>query len=66
MEGTIKTGMGVKLMASGASYDVLECGHLLPLGMEPCDSLSAGEVGYFTASIKKREGYPCRRYGDTG
>ena len=39
-------------MASGASYEVLECGHLLPLGMEPCGELIAGEVGYFTASIK--------------
>ena len=44
--------MNVKLMASGATYQVLECGHLLPLGMEPCDELIAGEVGYFTASIK--------------
>ncbi|MEQ2444190.1 translation elongation factor 4 [Pseudoflavonifractor sp. CLA-AP-H29] len=52
MEGTIKTGMTVKMMASGASYDVIECGHLLPLGMEPCKELIAGEVGYFIASIK--------------
>ena len=52
MEGTVKTGMKVKMMASGATYDVLECGHLLPLGMEPCQELIAGEVGYFTASIK--------------
>ena len=52
MEGTIKTGMKVKMMAPGASYEVLECGHLLPLGMEPCGELIAGEVGYFTASIK--------------
>ena len=52
MEGTIKTGMSVKLMASGATYQVLECGHLLPLGMESCKELIAGEVGYFTASIK--------------
>ena len=52
MEGTIKTGMRVKMMASGASYEVLECGHLLPLRMEPCGELIAGEVGYFTASIK--------------
>ena len=52
MEGTIRTGMTVRMMASGASYQVLECGHLLPLGMEPCNELIAGEVGYFTASIK--------------
>ena len=42
MEGTIKTGMKVKMMAPGASYEVLECGHLLPLGMEPCGELIAG------------------------
>ncbi len=42
----------MKMMASGASYQVVECGYLLPLGMEPCECLRAGEVGYFTASIK--------------
>ena len=52
MEGSIRTGMPVKMMASGGKYEVLECGHLLPLGMEPCQELIAGEVGYFTASIK--------------
>ena len=52
MEGRIAAGMPVKLMASGAQYEVLECGHLLPIGMEPCQELIAGEVGYFTASIK--------------
>ena len=52
MEGTIRTGTKVRLMASGAEYEVLECGYLKPLGMEKTDALSAGEVGYFTASIK--------------
>jgi len=52
MSGTVKTGMKVRMMASGAAYDVLECGHLLPLGLEPCAELIAGEVGYLTASIK--------------
>ena len=52
MEGTVKTGMKVRLMASGAEYEVLECGYLKPLGMEKTDALMAGEVGYFTASIK--------------
>ena len=52
MEGTLRTGMDVRFMASGAEYDVLECGHLLPLGMEACGELIAGEVGYFNASIK--------------
>ncbi len=62
MEGTLRTGQQVKMMASGATYPVIECGHLLPLGMEPCDSLQAGEVGYFTASIKNVKD---TRVGDT-
>ena len=62
MEGRLKVGQTVKMMASGASYQVIECGHLLPLGLEPCDSLEAGEVGYFTASIKNVKD---TRVGDT-
>ena len=52
MEGSIRTGMDVKMMASGAIYKVVECGHMLPIGLDPCGELRAGEVGYFTASIK--------------
>ena len=52
MEGTVKKGMNIRMMASGAQYQVLECGLLRPLGYEVCDSLSAGQVGYLTASIK--------------
>ena len=62
MEGTLRTGQQVKMMASGATYQVIECGHLLPLGMKPCDKLEAGEVGYFTASIKNVKD---TRVGDT-
>ena len=62
MEGMLRPGMQVKLMASGAQYGVVECGHLLPLGLEPCDGLEAGEVGYFTASIKNVQD---TRVGDT-
>ena len=62
MEGTLRTGQQVKMMASGATYQVVECGHLLPLGMKPCDKLEAGEVGYFTASIKNVKD---TRVGDT-
>ena len=51
-EGRIRTGQTIRLMATGAQYSVVECGHLLPLGLEPCAELEAGEVGYFTASIK--------------
>ena len=52
MNGVIRPGMDVKMMATGAQYKVVECGHLAPKGMLPCDGLGAGEVGYFTASIK--------------
>ena len=52
MEGSIRKGQTIRLMASGAEYTILECGYLKPLGNEPADCLRAGEVGYFTASIK--------------
>ncbi len=48
----IKKGMPIRMMASGAEYQILECGFLRPLGYEPCEQLQAGQVGYFTASIK--------------
>ena len=51
-EGTLKTGMDVRLMASGAEYKVVEVGHMGALRLCPCDELKAGDVGYFTASIK--------------
>ena len=62
MEGTIRPGMQVRLMASGAQYSVLDCGYLRPLGMESAPELSAGEVGWFTASIKTVKD---TRVGDT-
>ena len=51
-QGTIHKGQTIRLMASGAEYTILECGYLKPLGNEPTEALQAGEVGYFTASIK--------------
>ena len=51
-QGTIRRGQTIRLMATGAQYTILECGYLKPLGFEPCEALQAGEVGYFTASIK--------------
>ncbi len=52
MEGVLKQGMEVKMMSGGAIYKVVETGYMHPKGMEPTDALGAGEVGYFTASIK--------------
>ena len=51
-QGTLRRGQTIRLMATGAQYTILECGYLKPLGNEPTDALQAGEVGYFTASIK--------------
>ena len=51
-QGSIRRGQTVRMMATGAQYTILECGYLKPLGNEPTDALQAGEVGYFTASIK--------------
>ena len=52
MDGTIRPGMEVKMMATGAVFKVIECGLMRPLGLEPAKQLEAGQVGYFTASIK--------------
>ena len=52
MEGTVSKGMNIRMMASKAQYQVLECGLLRPLGYEPAQEIRAGQVGYFTASIK--------------
>ncbi len=52
VDGQLHTGDRVRMMASGAEYDVIECGHLLPKSYRPEEGLYAGEVGYFTASIK--------------
>ena len=50
-EGTLRTGMRMKLMATGSEFDVVEIGHLSP-GYVPCNELKAGDVGYVSASIK--------------
>ena len=60
--GTLRRGMEVTMMFTGASYKVLEVGHLRPIGLDPCDELGCGDVGYFTASIKNVED---TRVGDT-
>ena len=60
--GTLRRGMEVTLMSTGASSKVLEVGHLRPIGLDPCDELGCGDVGYFTASIKNVED---TRVGDT-
>ena len=51
-EGLVRPGMDIRMMATGATYKVVEVGTMSPLGLTPGASLAAGEVGYITASIK--------------
>lgn len=62
MDGTVKTGDNIRFMATGREDDVVEVGYFGAGRFIPCDELSAGMVGYITASIKDvRE----TRVGDT-
>ncbi|MBO5009313.1 MAG: elongation factor 4 [Clostridia bacterium] len=51
-DGQVKAGDKIRLMSTGAEFEVFEVGTMEPFGLTKCDSLSAGEVGYITASIK--------------
>ncbi len=61
-DGRLKRGTKVKMMATGAVAEVVEVGYFGPGQFIPCDELSAGMVGYFTASIKNIRD---ARVGDT-
>lgn len=61
-DGTIRKGSKVKMMATGKEFDVVEVGIFGPGRFLPADELSAGMVGYFTASIKN---VADTRVGDT-
>ncbi len=61
-EGTLKVGDSVKMMATGASFDVVEVGYFGAGQFIPCGELPAGMVGYMTASIKNVRD---TRVGDT-
>ena len=52
IDGTLRAGEKIRLMARGTEFEVVEVGTMEPFGLAKCDSLSAGEVGYITASIK--------------
>ncbi len=51
MEGTVKTGMKIQMMSTGKKFEVTEVGVMAPTQV-PVDKLSAGDVGYITASMK--------------
>ncbi len=62
MEGTVKKGTKIKMMATGATAEVVELGIFGPGQFLPCEELSAGMVGYITASLKNVKD---TRVGDT-
>lgn len=61
-EGTVKVGTTIQMMATGAKADVVEVGYFGAGQFIPCDELSAGMVGYITASLKNVQD---TRVGDT-
>ena len=61
-DGTVRPGDRIRMMGTGAEFQVVEVGHMRALTHEPCGELSAGEVGYITASIKN---VADTRVGDT-
>ena len=61
-EGTIKKGTKIRMMATGAEFDTVEVGYFGAGQFIPCDELTAGMVGYITASIKNVRD---TRVGDT-
>ena len=62
MEGKVQKGTRIRLMATGASFEVVEVGYFGAGQLIPCEELSAGMVGYLTASIKNVKD---TRVGDT-
>ena len=51
-DGQVKSGDKIKLMSNDATFDVVDVGFMTAFGLQKCETLSAGEVGYITASIK--------------
>ena len=62
MDGTLKAGERIRMMNTGAEFDVVSVGYMAPFGLTQADCIRAGEVGYITASIKSISD---TRVGDT-
>jgi GTP-binding protein LepA len=62
VDGSLKAGERIRLMSTGAEFDVVEVGRMNPFGLKKCECLRAGDVGYITASIKN---VADTRVGDT-
>ena len=52
LDGTVREGTKIRMMNTGAEFDVVEVGYMSAFGLVPAKQISAGEVGYITASIK--------------
>ena len=61
-DGKLSAGDRIRMMATGAEFDVVEVGSMHPSGLRVCKELSAGDVGYIAASIKSIQD---TRVGDT-
>ena len=62
VDGKVKPGDRIRMMATGAEFSVVEVGHMGATSLIPCGELPSGEVGYLTASIKS---VADTRVGDT-
>jgi GTP-binding protein LepA len=62
LDGTVREGTKIRMMNTGAEFDVVEVGYMSAFGLMPAEQISAGEVGYITASIKS---VADTRVGDT-
>ena len=56
----VKKGTQIRMMATGCTTEVVEVGYFGAGQFIPCEELTAGMVGYITASIKNVGRYPCR------
>ncbi len=52
VDGTLRAGQKIRLMNTGATFETVEVGYMSAFGLVPAEQISAGEVGYITASIK--------------
>jgi len=52
MDGKLRAGQTIRLMNTGATFETVEVGYMSAFGLMPAEEISAGEVGYITASIK--------------
>ena len=62
LDGAVREGTKIRMMNTGAEFDVVEVGYMSAFGLMPAEQISAGEVGYITASIKS---VADTRVGDT-